>query len=113
MAEIEIENGEFTIHLSPQEMVGALRKSAVVVPLESITAVTRHERARDGIRGIRAPGTGLPGVIALGTWRHTSGKDFIAVYKNGPGYALELADQEFERIVFTSEPIAELDELVT
>ena len=113
MAEIEIGNGELTIQLNKQEMVGALRKSSVVVPLESIIEVTRLDRARDGIRGIRAPGTGLPGVIALGTWRHSSGKDFIAVYRNGPGYALELTHQEFERIVITSEPIAELDDLAS
>jgi hypothetical protein len=33
------------------------------------------------LRGLRAPGTGVPGLVALGTWRRRGGKDFVAVYR--------------------------------
>ena len=43
------------------------------------------------LRGLRAPGTGIPGVIALGTWRSKGAKDFAAVYRGGPAVVVELA----------------------
>ena len=35
------------------------------------------------LSGLRAPGTGLPGVIALGTWRGRGQKDFAALFDAG------------------------------
>jgi len=34
------------------------------------------------------------------------------VYNNDSGYVLELGDQHFDRLVFSSPPIAELDALI-
>jgi hypothetical protein len=51
--------------------------------------------------GIRAPGTGLPGVIMLGTTRHDGVKDFCVVHRHGPGLVVELRDHEFARILMT------------
>ena len=40
---------------------------------------------------MRAPGTGWPGVIAVGTRRGSFGKDFAAVHGKGPAVVVELA----------------------
>jgi hypothetical protein len=48
---------------------------------------------------MRAPGTGWPGVIALGTRRGSFGKDFAAVSRDRPAVVLELDDAEFSRLV--------------
>jgi hypothetical protein len=53
------------------------------------------------LRGIRAPGTGIPRVIAVCTCRGSFGKDFAAVHGRGPGVVVEFADQEFQRWVVT------------
>ena len=50
------------------------------VPLAAVTVVRVVDSAWDGaLRGWRAPGTGLPRVIAVGTRRGDFGKDFAAV----------------------------------
>jgi hypothetical protein len=50
---------------------------------------------------MRAPGTGLPEVIAVGTRRGGFGKDFAAVHGRGPAVVVELDNCEFERLVVT------------
>jgi hypothetical protein len=54
-------------------------------------------------RGMRAPGTGLPHVIAVGTRCGGFGKDFAAVRGTGLEVVVELDGCEFDRLVVTSE----------
>jgi len=52
------------------------------------------------LRGIRAPGTGIPGVIALGTRRFDGGKDFAAVRGDRSTVRVDLGDgSPFGRLV--------------
>jgi len=111
LGDLGVENGQVTLELSSWEKVGSLRRSDLVTSAAAIVSVQRLENARDGIRGIRAPGTGLPGTIALGTWRTRRTKDFVAVYRNDPGYLIVLTGAEFDRIVVSSPVVPELEEL--
>lgn len=52
-------------------------------PLTAVRSVRAAGRAYSELRGIRAPGTGLPGAIALGTWRYRGGPDLVAVCGRG------------------------------
>ena len=54
------------------------------------------------LRGIRAPGTGVPDVIAVGTRRGNFGKDFAAVHGKGPAVVVELEGADYERLVVTA-----------
>lgn len=112
MAVVDVRNDHLTVSLSGWEKVGALRRSDVSVPLSSISSVTKLTNARNGIRGMRAPGTGLPGVIALGSWRTRKTVDFVAVSRNEPGYSIELEGERFDRVVVSSPMVAELDTLI-
>ncbi len=51
--------------------------------------------------GIRAFGTGIPRVIALGTWRFRRGKNFLVVYGKRPGYVITFNSGEFKQWVVT------------
>ena len=51
--------------------------------------------------GIRAPGTGLPGVSMLGTTRYQGKKDFNVVYGHKPGLVVTLSGIDFARILIT------------
>lgn len=55
------------------------------------------------MKGIRAPGTGFPWVIALGTWRRFGGKNFLAVYGRRPGYIVTFNKSEFRQWIVTAE----------
>ena len=50
----------------------------------AVAAVRVVEDAWPEPRGLRAPGTGLPTVIAVGTRRGRFGKDYAAVHGKGP-----------------------------
>ncbi len=89
MATLEIEGARLAVRLSPLEQLGAFSRSPRV-PLESIADVRAVPSAWSELRGIRAPGAGWPGKIALGTWRGSRYKDFCAVYGRGPGVVVEL-----------------------
>ena len=112
MAQLKVDDGRITIELSGWEKAGAIRRSDVSIPLSSVSAVRRLDNTRDGIRGMRAPGTGFPGVIALGSWRTRRTVDFVAVTRNEPGYVIDLHGERFDRLVISSPPIPELEELV-
>ena len=81
----------FGLHSSPQAKFG------------EIMSVRKVEKiwSRKVIRGVRAPGTGLPWVMALGTWRYLRGKNFVAVYRKRPCYVITFISGEFKQWVVT------------
>ena len=75
----------------------------VRVPLATVRAITVEPDPWCALRGIRAPGTGVPGVIAYGVRRATGGRpDFAAVHGRGPAVRVELAPPaRFGRLLVT------------
>ncbi len=91
MAELNIEGDELVVHLSGWERLAAFRGD-VRVPLAAVRAAEAEERPWQALRGIRAPGTGFPGVIAYGVRRITGDRvDFAAVLSKRPAVRVELA----------------------
>lgn len=90
MAAIEIERGDLIVRLSPLEQLAALRHE-VRVPYGAVDAVCVDPDPWGALRGMRAPGTGIPGVIAYGVRRLTGRRpDFAALYGRGPAVRVEL-----------------------
>lgn len=66
----------------------------------------------ESVRGIRAPGTGWPGLIMLDTTRGRFGKDFAAVYRQRPAVLVELDGQKFQHLlVCTADPARDVEVL--
>lgn len=100
MAHLGVDGRDLLVRLSVPEKLGALHNS-VRVPRATVTAVAPTESAWQELRGLRVPGTGLPGVVALGTWRYRGGKDFVAVYR-GTGVIVTLSGGEWTRLVVST-----------
>ncbi len=111
MAQLSVDDQLLHIGLSGWEKAGAM-SADFSVPLGSIVSVEPLANARSAIRGVRFPGTGLPGVVALGRWRKWGNVDFVAVYRNDPGYLIELTGDRFDRIIVSSDPVSGLDQLI-
>jgi hypothetical protein len=113
MARVGREGDELVVRLNDLEKAGALRGD-VRVPLSAVRAVTVSERPFRDLRGLRAPGAGLPGVIALGTWRYRGGKDFAALYRGGPALVVELDEgAPYRRLLVSAhDAVALREELV-
>ena len=71
-----------------------------------VTAVRAVDDPWTERRGIRAPGTGWPNVIAVGTRRGGFGKDFAAVHGKGPAVVVELEGAPYGRFVVTADDAA-------
>jgi hypothetical protein len=77
MATLAVDGNDLVVRLSALEKIGALRGN-IRVPLASVRAVRVSDTPWSELRGIRAPGTGLPRVISLGTRRGPGVHDFAA-----------------------------------
>lgn len=100
MASVRIEGADLVVSLRPIEKLGALRGD-VRIPLRSVRRVRVAPDPWRELRGIRAPGTGIPGVIALGTRRGEGICDFAAVYRHQPALVVEAEEADFDRLVIS------------
>ena len=111
LAEIVVRDSELVVQLSALEKLGALHAD-VRVPLSHVVWARVVKHPWSVLRGWRCPGTGIPGVIMLGTRRGSFGADFAAVYKDRPAVAVELRDAGFRRlIVCVEDPAAGVQSL--
>jgi hypothetical protein len=83
------------IRLSPLQKVGAARGD-LSFPLASITQVEVLTDGIAAVRGVRAPGLGLPGARMLGTWRGRFGKEFVDVRRGEGAVRVTLAGQGYD-----------------
>ena len=93
-----IDGDDLVVRLSPWEKFWAFHGN-VRVPLTSVRAVVVTEQPWSELRGWRSTGTGFPGVAALGTRRHGSGRDFVALRKSGWAVQVDLNGNDLERLV--------------
>jgi len=101
VADLRAEGAELVLHLHAAEKAEGFHGD-IRMPLSAVTAVRVVEDPWPELRGIRAPGTGLPDVIAVGTRRGGFGKDFAAVHGTGPAVVVELEGVEFGRLLVTA-----------
>ena len=98
-----IDDGEFfTLKLSILEKVGALHGN-IKTAKANLIDITNAENPWQStvLRGIRAPGAGIPYVILLGTMRYKKKKDFTAIYRRRPVEIYTFKDAEFERWIIS------------
>lgn len=115
MAKVKVIGDEVILELSFWERVGAIHSS----PKVSIGAVTKIEFveklwSNEVLRGMRAPGTGFPYVLLLGTMRGRKYCDFTVIKGRGAGAVITFSEGPFERWIFTlRQPKGELEGLLS
>ena len=115
MAIVKVVGDELILELSFWERVGALHSS----PRVAISAATKIEFveklwSKEVLRGMRAPGTGIPYKVLLGTMRGGEYRDFTAIKGRGAGVVMTFSKGTFERWIFTlRQPRSEVESLLT
>jgi hypothetical protein len=107
MAHLIIDVDTIVVSLSPLERLEAMHGDVIV----RRSAVTRARVVPDGmaeVRGVRAPGTGIPGVSKVGVWRNSAGRTFAACHGRRPAIVIDLAGAGFDRLVVTTDDPAEI-----
>jgi hypothetical protein len=96
---LRIDDWSVTVALSAAEKIEALHRN-VTVPR---TAVVGARGVPDGMAEVhgRTTGTGLPGVMLVGTVRDSDSVTFAVCHGHRPAVVLDLAGQPYDRIVVT------------
>jgi hypothetical protein len=111
MAQLSIDDESVTLILSPAERVESFHGD-VKVPRSSVVGARQVPDGLNEVHGIRAPGTALPGVVMVGTWRAAGSTTFAACHGRRPAVVLDLAGQPYDRLVVTvDDPEATLKRL--
>jgi hypothetical protein len=102
MAKVLEEGNNLKLELSFWEKIGGLHKD-LVVSKDNLIKKTVHQNpwSNEVLKGVRAPGTGFPYLILLGTMRYKGGKDFTTIYKKRAVTVYEFADYGYKRWIVT------------
>ena len=103
MAQVIEVNGELILQLSLREKIFALHGNPRA-KVSDLISTTKSDTpwTKEVLRGVRAPGTGIPYVVLLGSMRFKGGKDFTAIYKRGPVRIYEFGAGEFKRWIVST-----------
>ena len=98
MARIIETEDELILELSRLEKWGAFH-SSIRAPKSALIKSFEFENpwSKGFLQGVRAPGTGIPFVILLGTLRGKGFKDFTAIRGRGPVVVYEFSGLPFRR----------------
>ena len=105
VARLNVEGGQLVLDLTGLEKLEGFHDD-IRVPVSCVREVRWTGDPWSELRGMRAPGTGLPGVVMVGTRRGGGYKDFAAVHRKGPAVVVELEGAEFDRLVVTEDDAA-------
>ncbi|MCL4445557.1 MAG: hypothetical protein M1134_01580 [Actinobacteria bacterium] len=99
MAEMQVEGAEIVVALSAFEKVEAVH-GEVRLALADLQGAEVLDDVIHAVHGLRAPGTGVPGLVAVGTFREGGKKLFAVVHHNTPrGVRLRFQDGGFDEVI--------------
>ena len=102
MAKVIDSKDKLTLQLSFWEKIFALHNSLTIDKSSLIEKkVAQKPWSSEVLKGIRAPGTGFPFLILLGTMRYRGGKDFAAIYGQRLVEIYIFKDGPFKRWIVT------------
>ncbi len=112
MAHLSITGEKVHLKLSLLEILGAFHRSpeGFLSEVESIE-IEENPWVREVLKGFRAPGTGIPFLVMLGTMRYSGGRDFVAIYRRKPAAIINFRSGEFKRWIFEIKDMKEIKEL--
>lgn len=103
MVTLLLDQTQLEVVLSPFERAATFHRDNVRIVRDTITRVQLTDGAWTWLRGVPNPGTHLPGVLAAGTWKTSTGHDFVLVRGRKPSVVIDLeGDEHFERLVLTT-----------
>ena len=97
MATLQLTTQTVTVHLSRGEKAAGLLRD-LSVPLAAVTGVEVVPDGLSAVRGLRAPGLGLPS-RRIGTWRRRGERSLVSVRRGQAALRLRLTGQRFDTVL--------------
>jgi len=109
MARVTVDGGDLVVDVEGMDKLWAL-KSRLTIPLANVRGATADPGiVREG-KGIRAPGTYLPGVIVAGTFHDDGERVFWDVHDSAKAVVIQLADERYSRLIIeVADPSSTVD----
>jgi len=99
VVEITVDNQTLSLEVRGWDKLWAF-KSRLEIPLANIRTVTADPSiARELWKGLRAPGTHVPGVIVAGTFHKDGKRVFWDVHNPDNTIAIGLADDRYDQLI--------------
>jgi hypothetical protein len=98
MPVLELTKDKLVVHLRPWERLASLHQS-IRIPLAHVRGATADDGYRGWELGLRAPGTGLPGILHAGTFYKNGDRQFVFIGRKTHPLVIELANERWQRIV--------------
>ena len=89
-----------------EKILGLLRD--LEVPLTAVREVDVVPDGLRAVRGLRAPGLGLPGLRKIGTWRHRGERTLVSVRRDQPAVRIRLDGQRYDALLVGADDAAAL-----
>lgn len=103
MVTLLLDSERLEVVLSPIERAVGFRRGNIQVAREQIAKVMLTDDAWIWLRGVPSPATTVPSVMAIGTWKTGSGRDFAVIRGRRPSVVIDLEGHEdFERLLVTT-----------
>lgn len=106
MAHISIDDGNLIVEIEGLDKLWAL-KSRLTIPLAHVRGATADPGIVKEPKGLRSPGTHVPGVVTAGTFHVDGERVFWDVHDPAKAVVIQLADERYARLVIqVSDPRA-------
>lgn len=103
MVTLLLDSERLEVVLSPIERAIGFRRGNIQVAREQIAKVMLTDDAWIWLRGVPSPATTVPSVMAIGTWKSGSGRDFAVIRGRRPSVVIDLEGHEdYERLLVTT-----------
>ncbi len=102
MAKVTLNNSKLNVWIGALESIQALQRS-FSIPLSQVRGATDDPNFINAGLGFRSPGTGLPGVIAKGTFRKKGEKSLSLWSRNQEIVVIQLSNSKWDRIILGCE----------
>ncbi|MET9357051.1 hypothetical protein ABZY14_29325 [Streptomyces sp. NPDC006617] len=98
MALIRIDGDNLVVAIEGLDKLWSF-KGSLTIPLANVRGATADPGIATDPKGIRAPGSHVPGLITAGTFHQDGEKVFWSVKNPSKAVVVELADEEYARLV--------------
>jgi hypothetical protein len=99
LADVTIEGGDLVVALSAFERAESFHGD-IRVPLSSVRSVAVVDNLFSEVHGMRAPGTGIPGMTMVGTLIAKGEKTFAVIHHDGHrGVRIALEGEQFVQLL--------------
>ncbi|MGW2376545.1 hypothetical protein [Kitasatospora sp. NPDC001683] len=98
MAHVSIDGDNLIVEIEGLDKLWAL-KSRLTIPLAHVRGATTDPGIAKEPKGLRAPGTHVPGVVTAGTFHIDGERIFWDVRDPAKAVVIQLADERYARLV--------------